>query len=706
MADENSGFVYPTDEDTNALFHQFLQDPVGDYPLDFSSAVMTPGSTTQPQSHPHSIKQGDVSHASSAAPPYAEHQGGPYQLSNESNFDGLDTSNFSHQYMPGGQNPYDQTRFDPMSPSSRGSANPNLEHPDHRRRMPGAMPYRMEAGMQNEMHSVPDRVSSMPGLPSGFPGGLSGGPMGEPATHDLRDDGLLDFEEQPLDEPQYSATGPSVNDLFQQHLHNQEMSAGSLYRADTGPKSALTAQLQQVKAHSGTWPEPEETNSEFDIDQLASLTDPQTGPYDGLEPLSPSARPPQFSVGRNSQSLYGSSGPSAASLPMTRGPAYPMPSLTGFSIPRSLSRTSSTSSMAYPPSQGVAPISISSSRRSSMAGSVYKGTPSLRSRQGSAVGSAVAYSLGASDFGGSYTDSRDPSRANSVTGSYSGPQAGSMGGTIPISALSRDQSPHKAAEPESRRNSRKTSQANIQDQSSPNSEAEEPKRGGSNSAVPADIKCSNCLTTKTPLWRRNPEGEPLCNACGLFLKLHGETRPLRLKSDVIKKRNRSSTKAKRQIDNTKASTPVNPMPQSLQTTPKTEVDPYAPPPQAPYSHGSSPNDPQPSPDSFINAFRDPRNPYDPRQLKSDLYTQRMRSLGANEAHSPMGFSSSVGNSPLGSAPFSAHASPSDGPSPHDLSPHSVVNPMLGPRPVEATTATTKTTAGAEREGKWDWLKIQ
>ena len=52
--------------------------------------------------------------------------------------------------------------------------------------------------------------------------------------------------------------------------------------------------------------------------------------------------------------------------------------------------------------------------------------------------------------------------------------------------------------------------------------------------------CSNCHTTKTPLWRRDPEGQPLCNACGLFLKLHGVVRPLSLKTDVIKKRNRAS----------------------------------------------------------------------------------------------------------------------------------------------------------------------
>ena len=33
-------------------------------------------------------------------------------------------------------------------------------------------------------------------------------------------------------------------------------------------------------------------------------------------------------------------------------------------------------------------------------------------------------------------------------------------------------------------------------------------------------ECMNCKTTSTTLWRRNPNGDPLCNACGLYQKLH------------------------------------------------------------------------------------------------------------------------------------------------------------------------------------------
>ena len=41
----------------------------------------------------------------------------------------------------------------------------------------------------------------------------------------------------------------------------------------------------------------------------------------------------------------------------------------------------------------------------------------------------------------------------------------------------------------------------------------------------AGTTCANCKTTMTTLWRRNHNGEPVCNACGLYYKLHNVSRP-------------------------------------------------------------------------------------------------------------------------------------------------------------------------------------
>lgn len=58
--------------------------------------------------------------------------------------------------------------------------------------------------------------------------------------------------------------------------------------------------------------------------------------------------------------------------------------------------------------------------------------------------------------------------------------------------------------------------------------------------------CSNCGTTTTTLWRRNNEGEPVCNACGLYFKLHNVNRPLAMRKEGIQTRKR---KPKQQTPN-------------------------------------------------------------------------------------------------------------------------------------------------------------
>ncbi|GAN08089.1 transcription factor [Mucor ambiguus] len=54
----------------------------------------------------------------------------------------------------------------------------------------------------------------------------------------------------------------------------------------------------------------------------------------------------------------------------------------------------------------------------------------------------------------------------------------------------------------------------------------------------ANLICANCQTTTTPLWRRDESGHPICNACGLYFKLHSVRRPITMKRSTIKRRKR------------------------------------------------------------------------------------------------------------------------------------------------------------------------
>ncbi len=56
--------------------------------------------------------------------------------------------------------------------------------------------------------------------------------------------------------------------------------------------------------------------------------------------------------------------------------------------------------------------------------------------------------------------------------------------------------------------------------------------------IDPETSCANCNTQKTSIWRRNTSGLAICNACGLYAKLHGVDRPVNLRNDVIRKRMR------------------------------------------------------------------------------------------------------------------------------------------------------------------------
>ncbi|KAJ2871451.1 GATA type transcriptional activator of nitrogen-regulated proteins [Coemansia asiatica] len=53
-------------------------------------------------------------------------------------------------------------------------------------------------------------------------------------------------------------------------------------------------------------------------------------------------------------------------------------------------------------------------------------------------------------------------------------------------------------------------------------------------------RCSNCCAEQTPLWRRDHKDNIICNACGLYFKLHGKARPVSMKRAAVKRRNRTT----------------------------------------------------------------------------------------------------------------------------------------------------------------------
>ncbi|NWY96696.1 GATA5 factor, partial [Loxia curvirostra] len=85
----------------------------------------------------------------------------------------------------------------------------------------------------------------------------------------------------------------------------------------------------------------------------------------------------------------------------------------------------------------------------------------------------------------------------------------------------------------------------------------------------AGLCCTNCHTTNTTLWRRNAEGEPVCNACGLYMKLHGVPRPLAMKKESIQTRKRKPKNITKGKASTGSTTSTTNSPSSITTSDST-----------------------------------------------------------------------------------------------------------------------------------------
>nr|CAD2173025.1 unnamed protein product [Meloidogyne enterolobii] len=78
----------------------------------------------------------------------------------------------------------------------------------------------------------------------------------------------------------------------------------------------------------------------------------------------------------------------------------------------------------------------------------------------------------------------------------------------------------------------------LADASSGSPQIENQLENGANSTstTTSVSRCNNCFTTKTTAWRRDATGSLVCNACGLYFRLHRTNRPVHMRKDFIQQR--------------------------------------------------------------------------------------------------------------------------------------------------------------------------
>ncbi|GAA5983190.1 hypothetical protein JCM10908_000189 [Rhodotorula pacifica] len=271
-------------------------------------------------------------------------------------------------------------------------------------------------------------------------------------------------------------------------------------------------------------------------------------PYveNGLPAFLSGSAPPSALVGSPEGSLYGSHTEASHSLyDYFNSPYQPAPYLSpnqldtfgsapaGVDPSQLLNRSVAPSSVSSEPSSwGISSHSVDSSATGAISPLDEDGhkKASLKAKRPTGARSASASSLPTlANKVKANTSSRPHSRSNTI----------SLPGTIKEGHPLDVEAVAASFEPESifvNGDAGFASPDDAEDGSSASAQAKAPQKLAPNGEP---LRCINCQTENTPLWRRGADGNPLCNACGLFRNLHGVDRPAKLNTGVIKKRNRT-----------------------------------------------------------------------------------------------------------------------------------------------------------------------